>query len=95
MGVNQFQVEEKLPSGLLRVDPTVRDAQMKKLEKIRSQRDADAVNTALAELKKAAEGTDNIMPPILDAVKKNVTLGEICGVLRQVFGEYTHGGSQR
>ncbi|MFH1112981.1 MAG: methylmalonyl-CoA mutase family protein [Pseudomonadota bacterium] len=94
VGVNRFQVEEKLPSGLLRVDPTVRDAQMKKLESLRSRRDSNAVDSALADLRGAAEGTDNMMPPILEAVKRNVTLGEICGLLRQVFGEYTH-SSQR
>ncbi|MDQ7783815.1 MAG: methylmalonyl-CoA mutase family protein [Desulfomonilaceae bacterium] len=90
VGVNRFQVQEKLPTGLLRVNPAVRDAQMKKLQKIRSDRESSAVDSALADLRKAAEGTDNLMPPILDAVKKRVTLGEICGVLRQVFGEYTH-----
>jgi methylmalonyl-CoA mutase N-terminal domain/subunit len=90
VGVNRFRVEEKLPTGLLRVNPAVREAQMKKLEELRSQRDSDAVNSALAELKRVAEGTGNLMPPILEAVKKRVTLGEICGVLRQVFGEYTH-----
>ncbi len=90
VGVNRFQVKEKLPSGLLRVNPAVREAQMKKLETLRAQRDPHAVNTALEDLKKVAEGTDNLMPSILEAVKKRVTLGEICGVLRQVFGEYTH-----
>lgn len=90
VGVNRFQVQEKLPSGLLRVNPAVREAQMKKLEKLRAQRDSDAVKSALAKLKSVAEGTDNLMIPILDAVKKRVTLGEICGVLREVLGEYTH-----
>ena len=90
VGVNKFQVDEKLPSDLLRVDPKVRDAQIARLGKTREQRDSNAVDAALAELKKVAEGTDNLMPTILDAVKKRVTLGEICGVLRKVFGEYTH-----
>jgi methylmalonyl-CoA mutase, N-terminal domain len=90
VGVNRFQTQEKLPSNLLRVDPRVRETQLKGLEKLRSKRDSAAVESALVELRKCAEGTDNLMPPILDAVKKRVTLGEICGVLRQVFGEYTH-----
>jgi methylmalonyl-CoA mutase, N-terminal domain len=91
VGVNKFQVEEKLPSGLLRVDPALGEMQTKRLEKLRAERDSSTVELALADLKKAAEGTDSLMPPMLNAVKKRATLGEICGVLRQVFGEYTHG----
>ena len=90
VGVNRFQTEEGLPSNLLRVDPTVRETQVRLLEKLRAERDSDAAVSALAQLRKCALGTDNLMPPILDAVKKRVTLGEICGVLREVFGEYTH-----
>ena len=90
VGVNSFQTQEKLPSNLLRVDPRVRETQLKGLDKLRSERDSAAAESALAQLRKCAEGADNLMPPILDAVKKRVTLGEICGVLRQVFGEYTH-----
>jgi methylmalonyl-CoA mutase N-terminal domain/subunit len=90
VGVNKFQTDEDLPSGLLRVDPSVRDNQMRRLEKLRRERDSSAVDTALGNLKKAAQGSDNFMPLILDAVKKRATLGEICDVLRGVFGEYTH-----
>jgi methylmalonyl-CoA mutase N-terminal domain/subunit len=90
VGMNRFQTQEELPSNLLRVDPRVRETQMQRLEKLRSERDSAAVESALAELKKCAQGTDNLMPPIVDAVKKRVTLGEICGVLREVFGEYSH-----
>ncbi|MBI4962964.1 MAG: methylmalonyl-CoA mutase family protein [Desulfomonile tiedjei] len=90
VGMNRFQTEEKLPSNLLRVDPSVRETQIQRLKELRSKRDSSAVASALARLKQCAEGTDNLMPPILDAVKKRVTLGEICGVLREVFGEYTH-----
>lgn len=90
VGVNRFQTQEELPSNLLRVDPLVRETQIEGLKKLRDGRDSAAVESALAELRKCAQGTDNLMPPILDAVKKRVTLGEICGVLREVFGEYTH-----
>jgi methylmalonyl-CoA mutase, N-terminal domain len=90
VGVNRFQTEETLPSGLLRVDPAVRQTQISRLQKLRSERDSSAVSAALAELEKVAEGTGNLMPSILAAVKKRVTLGEICNVLRKVFGEYTH-----
>ncbi|MCA1960012.1 MAG: methylmalonyl-CoA mutase family protein [Desulfomonile sp.] len=90
VGVNRFQTDEAPPTNLLRVDPTVRENQILSLTQIRSQRDSSAVSAALAALKKAAEGTDNVMPPILEAVRKRATLGEICDVLRGVFGEYTH-----
>lgn len=90
VGVNRFQTEEKLPSGLLRVDPAVRQTQISRLQKLRSERDSSAVASALAELETVAEGTGNLMPSILAAVKRRVTLGEICNVLRKVFGEYTH-----
>jgi methylmalonyl-CoA mutase N-terminal domain/subunit len=90
VGVNRFQIEEKLPSGLLRVDPAVRERQIEQLEAVRQRRDSSAVRGALASLKEVAQGPDNLMPLILDAVKKEATLGEICDVLRSVFGEYTH-----
>lgn len=90
VGVNRFQVKEDLPSNLLRVDPAVRKTQMRKLAQIRSERDSHGVQSSLEALRNAALGTDNLVPPILDAVKKRVTLGEICDVLRGVFGEYTH-----
>lgn len=93
VGMNRFQSTggEKSPGTLLRVDPAVREEQCRRLEKLRTERDSSGVQAALAELKKAAQGTDNLMYPILDAVKKRATLGEICDVLRAVFGEYTHG----
>ena len=90
VGMNRFQTEETLPSGLLRVDPAVRQTQISRLQKLRSERDSSAVAAALVELETVAEGTGNLMPSILAAVKKRVTLGEICNVLRKVFGEYTH-----
>jgi len=90
VGVNRFQIEEKLPSGLLRVDPAVRDRQLKRLETLRGRRDSSAVRAALSTLEETANGNGNLMPPILDAVRKEATLGEICNVLRKVFGEYTH-----
>jgi methylmalonyl-CoA mutase, N-terminal domain len=90
VGMNRFQTEETLPSGLLRVDPAVRQTQISRLQKLRSERDSSAVAAALVQLETVAEGTGNLMPSILAAVKKRVTLGEICNVLRKVFGEYTH-----
>ncbi len=88
VGVNKFQIEEKPPKDLLRVDPGVRISQMEGLEKLRSERDNSKVKGVLGDLKKAAQGKDNLMPVILEAVKAYATLGEICDELRGVFGEY-------
>lgn len=88
VGVNKFQIEEKAPKGLLKVDPIVGELQKKKLSVLRAERYSAKVNDALEALRKAAKGDDNLMPFILDAVKAYATLGEICGVLREVFGEY-------
>jgi len=88
VGLNKFQVgKEKLPD-LLKVDPEVEAQQVARLKELRSTRDNAAVQQALAELKAAAQGTDNLMYPILKAVKTMATLGEICDTLREVFGEY-------
>lgn len=88
VGLNDFQIEEERPSGLLKVDPAVGDLQCRKLEELRAKRDGATVEASLAALKRAAEGSDNLMPHILEAVRAYATLGEMCGVLRDVFGEY-------
>ena len=88
VGVNKFQIKESSPKGLLRVDPIVREMQMKKLEKLKAERNNDVVKNKLETLRKGAKSDANLMPLILDAVREYATLGEICGVLREVFGEY-------
>jgi methylmalonyl-CoA mutase N-terminal domain/subunit len=88
VGVNRFQIQEEKPDNLLRVDPAVRLSQIEKLNLLKVERDSDRVKTSLSELKKVAERDQNLMIPILDAVKAYATLGEICDVLREVFGEY-------
>jgi methylmalonyl-CoA mutase N-terminal domain/subunit len=88
VGVNRFQVQEPPFKAILRVDPAVRERQLQRLEKIKRERDSERVKRALEGLRKAAEGTENLMPHILEAVKSEATLGEICDVLREVFGEY-------
>ncbi len=88
VGVNKFQVDEGTPEGLLKVDPRVGEMQKSKLEDLRSIRDNAKVKDALNRLKKAAGGDENLMPFIVDAVREYATLGEVCGVLREVFGEY-------
>ncbi len=89
VGVNQFQIQEKPVEGLLRVDASVGEFQRKKLVDLRARRDNAAVEKALAALEAACKDEHiNLMPLILEAVKTYATLGEICGVMRKVFGEY-------
>jgi len=88
VGVNSFAIEEAPPEDLLRVDPSVEKAQKEKLDKVRNSRDNGAVADRLRALGKAAEGNDNLLPCILKAVSCYATLGEVCGVLREKFGEY-------
>src|SRR6056297_1317257 len=88
VGVNKFVIDEEAPKDLLRVDMSVGEGQKKKLQELKAERDSQAVEAKLKALKKACEGDDNVMPFILEAVKSYATLGEICGVMREVFGEY-------
>ena len=88
VGLNRFQTHEDKLTGLLKVDPEVGAKQVARLQELKNTRDNAAVQKTLAELKTAAEGTDNLMPPILKAVKALATLGEVCDTLREVFGEY-------
>ena len=89
VGVNKFQIEEPPPSGLLKVDMAVGEAQAEKLKVLRSERNSQAVTDSLDKIKKGAGGDENLMPLILEAVKAHATIGEICDALREVFGEYT------
>ncbi len=88
VGVNRFQVEEEHKFDYLRVDPESEKEQIAQLKGLREKRDSDKVEVALQELRKGAEGEENLMPLILEAVKVYATLGEICDILRDVFGEY-------
>jgi methylmalonyl-CoA mutase N-terminal domain/subunit len=88
VGLNKFQVKENPPKGLLRVDPAVGEHQKQKLAALKANRDQKAVASTLASLRNVARGSDNLMMPILEAVRAYATLGEICGVLREEFGEY-------
>ncbi|PIU53502.1 MAG: methylmalonyl-CoA mutase [Deltaproteobacteria bacterium CG07_land_8_20_14_0_80_60_11] len=88
VGLNRFQTHEDKLTGLLKVDPEVGAKQVARLQELKNTRDNAAVQQTLAELKTAAAGTDNLMPPILKAVKALATLGEVCDTLRAVFGEY-------
>ena len=88
VGVNEYVAEEPLDIPLLEMDAEGERRQIERLRRVRAERDNDAVQRALARLRDAARGDENLMYPILEAVKVYATLGEICGVFREVFGEY-------
>jgi len=87
VGVNDFTGEES-PIDILRIDESVRAQQAEQLRKLRSERSSEEVARQLAALRKAAQGTENLMPHIYAAVKAYATLGEICDSLREVFGTH-------
>ena len=88
VGVNGFTGQNEQPIEILEIDESAEKRQIEKLAALRRRRDPQRVNSALDALKKAAEGTDNTMPYILDAVRAYATVGEICGALRQVYGTF-------
>lgn len=94
IGVNKFNDSKKLAEQeVLTADLSVGERQIARLEKMKAARDNEAVKAALKKLREAAKGTENLMPYLIDAVKTYATLGEICGVLREEFGEYKQSGS--
>ncbi|WP_254280142.1 acyl-CoA mutase large subunit family protein [Haloarcula marina] len=93
VGVNEYTVEEEGEQDIEEVDEAVEQAQHERVAAIRQERDDDAVEDALDALRVAAESDENLMPYIVDAVKTYATTGEICDVLRDVFGEYQPGSS--
>jgi len=88
VGVNDFAVEEAHKPDLLKVDPHGQEAQAQRVRALKARRDPARVAALLESLEEAARDDTNLMPPILQCVEEYVTLGEICGRLRQVFGEY-------
>ncbi|HKB86881.1 MAG TPA: methylmalonyl-CoA mutase family protein [Ignavibacteriaceae bacterium] len=88
VGVNKFKVDGDEEPELLKIDMRVQENQLKFLNQIRKQRNDAAVQESLAKLKMAAEGSDNLMPFIIEAVRTYTSVGEICNTLRTVFGEY-------
>ena len=88
VGVNEFVTEEPLPSGLFAIDPEVEAGRQLFLGGLRARRNARVVADARLALEQAARGDANLLPFILDAVKADVTLGEICDSLREVFGSH-------
>lgn len=88
VGVNRFRQEEPPLKDVLRISTDVETYQVEKLKRVKDKRDGSEVKQTLERLKRAAKGTENLVPLILNAVKAYATLGEIAGALREVFGEY-------
>lgn len=88
IGVNKFLQDAEMPKDLLKVNPAVADNQTEKLKVLQNTRDQRQVADALRNLRKVAQTSQNIMPALIAAVKVYATLGEICDILREVFGEY-------
>jgi methylmalonyl-CoA mutase N-terminal domain/subunit len=88
VGVNRFRLDEEEPYEPLRVDPAIEARQAERLARLRAERDQPAVDAALAALKKAAEGDDNVLYPMKEALRARATVGEVCNALREVWGAY-------
>jgi methylmalonyl-CoA mutase N-terminal domain/subunit len=87
VGVNEYAMEEQ-PIPILYIDEKVAEEQVARVTALRATRDDERVRRALGALADAARGSDNLMPPILEASRAYATLGEMCDALRGVFGEY-------
>ncbi|MEE9325522.1 MAG: methylmalonyl-CoA mutase family protein [Dehalococcoidia bacterium] len=88
VGLNDYIMEEPITIPTLEMDVKGEERQIERLKQIRRERDSREVSGTLKNLRRAAQGSDNLMPYILDAVKAYATLGEVCDVFREVFGEY-------
>ena len=88
VGVNDFVQDEDGSVDVLYIDEKAAERQIAALERVKAMRDAGRVERTLDSLRGAARGTDNLMPPILDAVRAYATVGEMCDALREVWGEY-------
>jgi methylmalonyl-CoA mutase N-terminal domain/subunit len=86
VGVNRYVLEDEQPLEILRIDPALEGKQIERVQAVRARRDGAAVERALAELKRAAEGDVNLMEPIMAASRAYVTMGEMCDALRDVWG---------
>jgi methylmalonyl-CoA mutase N-terminal domain/subunit len=88
VGLNAFQVDERIELEQLRVDPAIEAEQCRRLAELRDRRDRSRVSELLTRTENAARGQENLMPLFIECVEQEITLGEICRVLRGVWGEY-------
>jgi methylmalonyl-CoA mutase N-terminal domain/subunit len=92
VGVNQYQVEEQVTLERLKVDPAIEAAARKRLEHLRAHRDSTKAAALMNLVERTARGSEYLMPVFIECVENDVTLGEICNVLRGVWGEYAAQG---
>src|SRR6266849_477085 len=90
VGVNRFQGDDEVVE-IVKISPQHEREQIAALNRLRAERDARRIETCLQEVRRAAEGTQNLLPPMREALRAYATIGEVCGVLRDVFGEYRPG----
>ena len=88
VGINAFTENDAVDPELLRVDPEIEGAQVARLTQLRAQRDNDAVTRCLDTVRAAALGSDNLLYPMRDALRARATVGEVCNVLRDEWGEH-------
>ncbi|WP_439025722.1 acyl-CoA mutase large subunit family protein [Haloarchaeobius sp. DT45] len=93
VGVNEFEVDEEPEMDIQEVTEEDEQRQIRRLEDVREARDDEELDAKLEALREACEGEENVMPYIVDAVKAYATVGEVCDVMRDVFGEYHPGGT--
>ena len=91
VGLNRYTETDSRPVEIMKVSPRQQAAQGRALKKLRGQRSKAVVDRHLADIERAARGTENLMPPLKAALADYVTIGECCAVLRGVFGEYHPG----
>ena len=91
VGVNEYTSDESVEIPILEMDPEGFDRQCARLKKLRANRDKSKFDSSIRAIEKAAEGDENLMPHFIEASKAGVTLGEMCDVLRGIFGEYREG----
>jgi methylmalonyl-CoA mutase N-terminal domain/subunit len=91
VGVNRFVSDDETPVAIVKVSPHYEREQSESLARLRRERDGKQVESALRATREAASGKDNLLPVMREALEAYATIGEVCGVLREVFGEYRQG----
>lgn len=93
VGVNKFTAKEEQPIETLKIEPEIEKKQVEKLRAFKKNRDSNGINKALDDLKKTAESSESVLPPITKALKLYATVGEVCNAMKEVFGEYKEPGT--
>jgi methylmalonyl-CoA mutase N-terminal domain/subunit len=88
VGVNRYEEHEAEPIELHRLDPAAEQRQVERTDRVRAGRNAEAAASALDEVRRVARGSENLLPPMRDALRARCTIGEICNALRDEFGTY-------